>query len=101
MTRISIRPHHRQFIERIAAQMGCDQTEALNFLLHELRRQNFSFSSQLPTAPAAPQPPQLTGMFVPFQETMPTVDRQYFEQVPDQEPDEVLAKFLALGMEEF
>lgn len=70
MPRINVKQHHTQYLELLSGQMGCNVTEALNFLIFELKRQNFSFSSALPTL-SVPQPLQQSGMFVPFQEIAP------------------------------
>lgn len=43
--RISIRKPNRLYLERLSAQMECDPTEALNYLLTELRRVGYSFNS--------------------------------------------------------
>jgi hypothetical protein len=97
MTRISIKPHHKQYIANLAAQMGCDATTAIDFAIWTLKRQGFSFSSPLsPVAPvplATVAPPQPIGAFVPYQEVAPVS--------VNNEPDEVIARFLSLGMEEF
>jgi hypothetical protein len=54
MPRISIKSHHSQYLQMIASQMGCDQTEALNHILWTARQAGFSFSSPLPSAPVHP-----------------------------------------------
>ncbi len=70
--RISIKPHHKQYLELIAQQMGCDQVAAIDYLLWELRRQGYAFGSPLPSvlvhSPQVhtiepPQPPPL-GAFI-------------------------------------
>jgi len=99
MTRISIKAHHKQYLELIAQQMGTDVSSALDYLIFELRRVGFSFSSPLPPVAPAPlatvPPPQPIGAFVPFQEVAST-------SAPlNNEPDEVISRFLSLGMEEF
>jgi hypothetical protein len=43
--RISIRKHNRPYLDRLAAQMETDSTEAINYLLTELRRVGYSFNS--------------------------------------------------------
>lgn len=96
VTRISIKAHHKQYLELIASQMGCDHATALDYALWELKRQGFSFSSFLPSTPAplaTVPPPQPIGAFTPFQEVAPAP--------LNNEPDEVITRFLALGMEEF
>lgn len=45
--RISIRKHNQRFLNRIAAQMECEPSEALNYVLTELNRVNFSFNSSV------------------------------------------------------
>lgn len=43
--RTSIRKHNRLYLERLASQMESDPTEAVNYLLTELRRVGYSFNS--------------------------------------------------------
>lgn len=43
--RISIRKHNHAYLERLSAQMESDATEAINYLLTELRRVGYSFNS--------------------------------------------------------
>lgn len=43
--RISIRKPNRLYLERLASQMESDPTEAVNYLLMELRRVGYSFNS--------------------------------------------------------
>lgn len=45
--RVSIKKHNRLYLEQLAAQMECDCGEALNYLLVELRRVNYSFGAQV------------------------------------------------------
>lgn len=45
--RLTIRKHNQTFINRISAQMECEPTEALNYLLVELNRIKFSFNSSV------------------------------------------------------
>ena len=45
--RLSIKKHNRFYLEQLSAQMECDCGEALNYLLVELRRVNFSFNFQI------------------------------------------------------
>lgn len=96
MTRISIKAHHKQYLELIAAQMGTDQITALDYALWELKRQGFSFSS--PLSPVVPAP-QAIGAFVHYQEVAPTAT-PVIDSEPDQEPDEIIQKLAAL-LEEF
>lgn len=43
--RTSIRKPNRLYLERLALQMESDPTEAINYLLTELRRVGYSFNS--------------------------------------------------------
>lgn len=43
--RVSIRKHNQPYLERLSAQMETDPTEAINYLLTELRRVGYSFNS--------------------------------------------------------
>ncbi len=45
--RISIKEHNRLYLQQLSAQMECDCGEALNYLLLELKRVNYSFGSQV------------------------------------------------------
>jgi hypothetical protein len=95
MTRLSIKKHHEQYLQLISEQMGVTQAVALDYLIFELRRSGFSFSSQLSSPLTTLQAPTSTGMFVPFQEVAPAT-----APTADQELDEVVLKFAAL-LEEF
>jgi hypothetical protein len=47
--RISLPQHHTVYLQSIASQMGCENTsEALNYLLWELRKSNYQFGQSLP-----------------------------------------------------
>lgn len=48
--RISIRKSNRLYLERLASQMESDPTEAVNYLLTELRRVGYSFNSNVTLA---------------------------------------------------
>ncbi|WP_414579306.1 hypothetical protein [Anabaena sp. CCY 9402-a] len=54
--RLSVNATHNQFLQTIASQMSASPAEALNYLLWELRRQNFSFGSPLQSPLPSPQP---------------------------------------------
>ena len=86
--RLTIRQHHHAFIADVAAQMGCSTTTALDYLLFELRRQGFTFTT--PTPPTAPTKPLtaptlasiqsgsnlgFVGAVQPFQEIDPCIER--------------------------
>ncbi len=102
MTRVSIKSHHDQYLKNLAAQMNCDIAEALNYLLFEVRRTGFSFTSPLTLstpAPQPPQPPESIGAFVRYEELAPTLP----ETTPSTDSefdDEIIQKFAAL-LEEF
>ncbi|UKP01591.1 hypothetical protein [Nostoc sp. UHCC 0870] len=65
--RLSINSTHDQFLQTIAAQMSASPAEALNYLLWELRRQNYSFGSPLqsPLPQAQPSPQTQIGFKSP------------------------------------
>lgn len=64
--RINLRKHHEQYLKTIASQMGIfDISEALNLLLWELRRINYSFGSSLPQLPHYQQQPQTSNYLDP------------------------------------
>jgi hypothetical protein len=48
--RISIKKHNQQYLQRLSAQMEVDPTEAVNYLLTELRRVGYSFNSNVTLA---------------------------------------------------
>lgn len=54
--RVSIRKSNRPYLERLSAQMESDPTEALNYLLTELRRVGYSFNSNVTLAVGAYTP---------------------------------------------
>jgi hypothetical protein len=101
MPRITVKAHHEQFLQLIAQQMGTNTATALDYALWELKKQGYSFSSPLaPSTPSTPMPPTAIGEFVHYREVTP-VTTPTATPSTDPEPDEVIAKFLALGMEEF
>jgi hypothetical protein len=99
MPRITVKQHHKQFLDTISAQMGVSHTVALDYLIFELRRTGFSFSSAL-SAPIPPQPLQRTGMFVPFQEVAPVTPPTATTST-DPEPDDEAITRIARLIEEF
>jgi hypothetical protein len=86
--------------------MGCDTSEALNYLLWELRKANLQFGGTLPQYPmpnAQQQTieyPQATAMSA--LSWQPTCGQaiQEFEQLQE-ETDPVIERLLALGLESF
>lgn len=48
--RLSIRKNNRFYLERLSAQMECDPTETVNYLLTELRRVGYSFNANVTLA---------------------------------------------------
>ncbi|MEC4818453.1 MAG: hypothetical protein SAK29_35065 [Scytonema sp. PMC 1069.18] len=46
--RLSIKKHNQAYVRRIASQMECDPATALDYLLFELRKMNYSFGSSFP-----------------------------------------------------
>jgi hypothetical protein len=48
--RVSIKKHNQQYLQRLAAQMEVDPSEAVNYLLTELRRVGYSFNSNVTLA---------------------------------------------------
>lgn len=89
--RLSIKPHHEQFIKNLAEGMGCDATEALNYLLWQHR-----WGSQ----PNIPQfPTQMPEKVEKFELKSPALIQQ-FEQIADiqQEIDPIIERFISLGV---
>lgn len=58
--RVSIRKSNRPYLERLSAQMEGDPTEAINYLLTELRRVGYSFNSGVTLAVGGLEPTRLT-----------------------------------------
>lgn len=96
--RISIKQHHAQFIKNLAEGMGCDATEALNYLLWQYR-----WNQQAPTAQA------LTSLNMPSLQPVEKVEKfelkspaliQEFEQLTDvqQEIDPIIERLISLGV---
>lgn len=48
--RLSIRKSNQPYLERLSAQMEVDPSEAVNYLLTELRRVGYSFNSNVTLA---------------------------------------------------
>jgi hypothetical protein len=107
--RLTIPKHHSSYISAIASQMGCDASEAINYLLWEMRKANFNFGQQLPQY--QPQPPAQTG-FDPsnyecekatamsglsWQPQSPAVIQE-FEQLQE-EIDPVIQRLISCGLE--
>ena len=111
--RVSIKAHHKQYLELISAQMGCDVAEALNYLIFEIRKTGYSFSSGLlpvsaPTStpvhsarveaiepPQSPQPLQPIGIFTPYQEVKPAPVSTPMAEDP------LIARLVSAGLEQF
>lgn len=58
--RISIKKYNRSYLEYLTSQMESDPTEAVNYLLTELRRVGYSFNSGVTLAVGNLQPTRLT-----------------------------------------
>ena len=48
--RISIKKHNQAYLSRLSAQMECDPSESINYLLTELRRIGYSFNANITLA---------------------------------------------------
>jgi hypothetical protein len=89
--RVSISSDNLSYLQSLAQAWGCDQSKAINYLLFQLRTQ-----STVPTTPTA------QFVQIPAQE-------MYRESVPvsvptiqaEPEVDETIARFIALGLDEF
>jgi hypothetical protein len=68
--RLTTPKHHDTYIDAIASQMGATRQEALNYLLWELRKNNFQFGGSLPQS----QPQQPSRLDNPY------YDSSTFEQ---------------------
>lgn len=86
--RVSISPDNLFYLQSLAKAWGCDQSKAINYLLFQLRTQPVI----APTAPTA-QFVQIPAQEM-YHQPVPVIQ-------PDHEPDEVISKFLALGLDEF
>lgn len=81
--RLTIKQHHHEYLLTLAAQMGCSPATTIDYLLFELRRQGFTFTSPTPPLPLADMPklPPLptslgfVGSVQPFQEIDPVIER--------------------------
>jgi hypothetical protein len=94
--RIAIKKHNQRYLEQIANQMECDRATALDYLLFELRKNNYSFGSPLPNSeekPAMPEP--LHG--INFKS--PRAIRE-FEEL-QQEVDPIIERLVLAGLESF
>ncbi|MBD2359245.1 hypothetical protein H6G41_32460 [Tolypothrix sp. FACHB-123] len=97
--RLTISKHHEIYLNSIASQMGVNNTsEALNYLLWELRRQNYSFGSQAqcfdPTTYET-QPTVMSGLsFIP--QSPQAI--QEFEDLRE-EIDPVIQRLINAGLE--
>lgn len=100
--RISIRKHNQSFVHRLANQMECDPTEAVNYAITELRRINYSFNSKVSLGLGSElsltgcvevesenQSVASTGSLMSFLETQPIAH------------DPVVEHLLAVGLDEF
>lgn len=106
--RLTIPKHHDVYLHSIASQMGCDTSEALNYLLWELRKSNHQFGDSLPQYqhPQAQQPteyPQATAMSaLSWQPQSPQAIRDFeASQELQEEIDPVIERLLSLGLESF
>jgi hypothetical protein len=102
--RVSLKKHHRKYLDVLAQQMGCDAATALDYAFWELKRIGFSFSSSLPPVsvsspthgPLVPslEPPNPPGAFVRFEEVKP-------EAISSATEDELIVRLVAAGLEQF
>lgn len=91
--RVSIRKHNRSYVERLAAQMECSPNEAINYLLTELRRINYSFGAEatlrINASNTEPERPIEPGQF-------PMSGLAYIN-----DSDPVIERLVTAGLEEF
>ncbi|MBW4677780.1 MAG: hypothetical protein KME52_28430 [Desmonostoc geniculatum HA4340-LM1] len=78
--RVSIKSHNRVYLSRIAAQIECDHTEAINYLLIELRKIGYSFGANIPSI----QQSQMIS------DSVVKVVSQPLPTIPDTLPQEVM-----------
>lgn len=91
--RISVKPHNRPYIEKIAAQMEInDYSEVINYLLLELKRLGYSFNSQMPVMCQAKEDIPYTNQFdavsIPS-DSLPT---------PSEQIDPIIQRLVSLGL---
>ncbi len=92
--RVSIKKHNRFYLEQLSAQMECDCGEALNYLLVELRRINFSFNSQINLGINASPLPVIEKPIEPGQMAMSALS-----YIADTDP--VIERLVSVGLEDF
>ena len=94
--RLTIRKHNQPFLNRVAAQMECNQTETLNYLLTELNRVNYSFNSAVSLG--------IKGFSTPKSQEIGEVSEesgQLAESGLSYLPDAAINRLISIGLEEF
>lgn len=111
--RLTLPKHHEIYLQSIASQMGVENTsEALNYLLWELRKANYQFGGQLPQYPMpnTQQTHQMNNDPSNYEKATAMSGLSFVPQSPQAiqefeqlqaETDPVIERLLALGLESF
>lgn len=94
--RLTIRKHNQPFLSRIAAQMECQPVEALNYLLTELNRVNYSFNSAVSLNIQSFKAPLSSQIVEEIEQPYRVVESTFNCAV---DPD--ISRLIAIGLEEF
>jgi hypothetical protein len=93
--RISIKKYNRPYLERLASQMESDPTEAVNYLLTELHRINYSFNSSVNLNLQSFQAPKSLEIAEEIAVSMP--GQSELDYVADAD----IRRLIAIGLDEF
>lgn len=96
--RLTIKRSNQRFLQMISDQMECDSTEALNYLLTELKRVNYSFNGQVSLTTAKPV---TESSIQSNEETFGTGNLREIVEKDLAETDPTIKRLLAIGLDEF
>ena len=100
--KVTVKRSNQRFLQMISDQMESDPTEALNYLLTELRRVNFSFNSITTLSIAKPLTESSTESLAQTDEAC--FGTGHLRQIVEKDLSEIdptIQKLLAVGLDEF
>jgi hypothetical protein len=97
--RISIKKHNRQYLQRLSAQMEVDPNEAVNYLLLELKRIDYSFNSGINLAVGGLEKTQEIATTAEHYSTVPLGSTGSLMKALENDP--VIERLISVGLDQF
>jgi hypothetical protein len=97
--RVSIKRHNQQYLQRLAAQMEVEPSEAVNYLLLEIKRVGYSFNSGINLAVGSLEKTQEIATTVEDNPPIPMGSTGSLMRALQNDP--VIEKLISVGLDQF